>query len=121
MNNYILIPNDIKTSDIPPGAKILYGDILYLSNLSGYCFASNNYFSKEYNVHNNSITNWIKSLKDNKYIITKYSQDDKGRKVRKIFPSKKCGSEHKKMWKEHKKNYNYKAKTKTKTKTKVVI
>ena len=114
MNNYILIPNDIKKSKIPPGAKILYGDILYLSKTFGYCYASNNYFASEYNVHANSICNWVKCLKESKFINTKYDKDDKGRKVRKMYPTSKCGSLHKKLWKVHTKNYDYKNKIKTK-------
>ena len=108
MNNYILIPNDIKTSSIPPGAKILYGDILCLSK-GGYCFASNKYFAKTYNVHTNSISNWITSLKENKFINAKY-------------PTIECGKKHKKLLKGHTKIYEHNNKRdEYKRKTKVVI
>ena len=39
---YILIPESVKLNKkIPPGAKLLFGDILSLSKGKGYCFASN--------------------------------------------------------------------------------
>tara|TARA_R110002020_G_scaffold144946_1_gene318146 strand:+ start:2220 stop:2552 length:333 start_codon:yes stop_codon:yes gene_type:complete len=110
MNNYILIPNDIKTSDIPAGAKVLYGDILYLSKLKGYCHASNSYFSKEHKVHKNSIINWISCLKKNKFVTVMYGVDKKKGTLRKIYPTSKCGN---------KKNYDHR--TINKNKTKVVI
>ena len=117
MNNYILIPEDIKISKIPSGAKILYGDILYLSKSGGYCFASNNYFANIYSVHVNSISNWLKSLRDSKFISARYGKDDRGRSVRRLYPMNVCDVGRKKTWKAYSKNYNYK----TKTKTKVVI
>jgi len=121
MNNYILIPNDIKTSSIPSGAKILYGDILCLSK-RGYCFSSNKYFAKTYNVHTNSISNWITSLKENKFINAKYGKDDKGRSVRKLYPTIECGKKHKKLLKGHTKIYEHNNKRdEYKRKTKVVI
>jgi len=108
--NYILIPNEIKKSNISPGAKILYGDILYLSKLSGYCHASNKYFAKEYNVHKNSIINWVNCLREKKYINVVYSKDEKNQTLRKIYPTSKCGNA---------KNYDHR--TRIKNKTKVVI
>jgi len=110
MKNYKLIPNEIKKSNIPSGAKILYGDILYLSKKLGYCHASNNYLAKEHNVHKNSIINWINCLK--KHINVLYSGDKQNLTLRKIYPTSKCGNT---------KNNDHRTKTKTKTKTKVVI
>ena len=112
MKNYILIPNEIKKSNIPSGAKILYGDILYLSKKLGYCHASNNYLAKEHNVHKNSIINWINCLKKNKHINVLYSGDKQNLTLRKIYPTSKCGNT---------KNNDHRTKTKTKNKTKVVI
>tara|TARA_R110000744_G_scaffold266254_1_gene380255 strand:+ start:1173 stop:1517 length:345 start_codon:yes stop_codon:yes gene_type:complete len=111
MKDYILIPNHIKTSNIPHGAKILYGDILSLSR-DGFCFASNKYFAQTYNVHINSISNWITSLKDKKFIKAKYGKDDEGRSTRKIYPVIRCVKKHKKLLKGNNKIYEYKGKTK---------
>lgn len=114
MNNYILIPNNIKKSNIPAGAKILYGDILYLSKLNGYCHASNSYFAKEHSVHRNSIISWINCLKKNKHINVLYRGDKQNLTLRKIYPTSKCGNTKNN-------DHRSKSKSKTKTKTKVVI
>lgn len=108
MNNYIIIPNDIKTSDIPAGAKLLYGDILSMSKNTGFCYASNDYFKNEYKVHRNSIINWIKFLKKQGFVNVFYEKDMKGKIHRKIYPKIKI------------KQVNYDT-TRNKYKTKVVI
>ena len=70
-------------------------------------------------IYQNSICNWIKCLKKSKFISAKYDKDDKGRKIRKIYPTSKCGSAHKKLWRAHTKNYDYN--NKIINKSKVII
>jgi len=111
MSKYILIPEEVKINkNISPGAKILYGDILYLSKKNGYCFAGNDYFSKMYNVHSNSITNWVKSLKENNLISTKYQKDEKGRSTRRLYPTKSVARNIKKRGMVHTNKYGRKTK-----------
>lgn len=127
MSEYILIPNKIKTDpNISAGAKLLYGDILYLSKKEGYCFATNGYFSKIYSVHENSIRNWINSLKKNNYIHISF-KSKMNKTSRKITPTKNCGGGYKKLEVDPtkicthiNKSYNYKKKI-NKRKSKVVI
>ena len=73
MNNkksyYAIIPANIRyDTDLTMGARLLYGEITALCNEKGYCWASNEYFSKLYNVSKKTISVWIKQLKDKKYI-----------------------------------------------------
>lgn len=66
---YAIIPANIRyDKNITPNAKLLYGEITALCNEKGYCWATNEYFSKLYGVSKQSISKWIKSLKDNNYI-----------------------------------------------------
>lgn len=66
---YAVIPANVRyDDDITANAKLLYGEITALCNDKGYCWASNDYFAKLYNVSNRSITRWIKSLTDKGYI-----------------------------------------------------
>jgi len=104
---------------IPPGAKLLFGDILSLSKGKGYCFASNTYFSELYGVHINSITNWMKALKENMLIKITYEKRD-GKSVRKVY-TKNCVGVHKKLSSTDTKNCGHNNINKIKTKTKVVI
>ena len=75
MNNkksyYAIIPANIRyDKDIPANAKLLYGEITALTNEKGYCWATNNYFAELYGVSVQSISGWIKTLKDKNYITT---------------------------------------------------
>ena len=47
---YAIIPAEVRYSNLKPNAKLLYGEITALSSKEGYCFATNNYFAKLYNV-----------------------------------------------------------------------
>ena len=67
-NYYAIIPAGVRYSEIKPNAKLLYGEITALTNKKGYCFASNNYFAELYNVNKNTISLWIKELKEYNFI-----------------------------------------------------
>ena len=69
-NYYAIIPANVRYSNITPNAKLLYGEITCLCNKEGYCYATNDYFSKLYNVSKISISKWIKELKNNNFIET---------------------------------------------------
>lgn len=51
--------------------KIIYAEITALTTAKGYCFASNDFFSRIYNVSSRTITRAIASLKSFGYIHTK--------------------------------------------------
>ena len=59
---WAVIPANVRYSNLKPNAKLLYGEISALSNKEGYCFATNMYFAKLYNVTKNTISLWISQL-----------------------------------------------------------
>ena len=67
--------------------KIMYSEITALSNKYGYCSASNNYFAKLYNVHKDTISDWINNLKKFGYIRVEleYKDGTKQIKNRKLY------------------------------------
>ena len=66
---YAIIPAEVRyDKDLPPNAKLLYGEITALCNKEGYCFASNEYFANLYGVSKRSITGWIAALEKKGYI-----------------------------------------------------
>lgn len=52
--------------------KLLYSEIVALSNKDGKCWASNSYFAKIYKVGNSTISTWINNLANNGYIVLTY-------------------------------------------------
>ena len=67
-NYYAIIPANVRYSDIPANAKLLYGEITALSSKEGFCWASNQYFAELYGVSTRSITEWMSELSEKKFI-----------------------------------------------------
>ena len=86
---YAIIPADVRYDDqIPANAKLLYGEISALIGAEGYCYASNQYFSKIYGMSNDTITRLITKLEKNGYIRRVLEKDKSGQVVgRKIYLS----------------------------------
>lgn len=83
-NFYSIIPAYVRySSDINSFEKILYSEITALCDKNGYCFASNNYFSKVFEKHRNSISRSLKILEKAQFIRIDIDQD-KGN-FRKIY------------------------------------
>ena len=65
---FAVIPADVRYSDIPPNAKLLYGEITALCNKEGFCWASNRYFSELYGKSTSTISVWISHLVKNGFV-----------------------------------------------------
>ena len=78
---YAIIPANVRYSDVPANAKLLYGEITALCSKEGYCWATNTYFAKLYKVSRQSVSSWVGELKKKGFIDFKV--EDKYR--RKIF------------------------------------
>src|SRR5699024_4338596 len=79
---YAIVPANVRYDKcITNGAKLLYGEITALSNQHGYCWASNSYFAKLYNVSNKTISRWISQLKNNNYIIISNSYKESTKEI----------------------------------------
>ena len=79
---YAIIPANVRyDKDLPPNAKLLYGEITALCNEKGYCWATNNYFASLYSVGKKSITRWISSLEKKCYITVEFVRKADGKEV----------------------------------------
>lgn len=87
-NYFVILSSEVRYSDkITANEKILYAEIVTLSDKHGYCFSTNSYFAKLYNTRTETISRWIKSLKDNSFVKVEYSPiDENGNQKRKIYP-----------------------------------
>ena len=84
-NYYAIIPALVRyDEDLRANAKLLYGEITALSNKTGVCYASNNYFARLYKTTPQAISQWVNQLKDKGYIIVDYLKDGEQIKARSI-------------------------------------
>ena len=68
-NYYAIIPARVRyDKTLKDKAKLLYGEIIALSNAYGYCFSSNKYFADLYDVSISTISSLIKDLVDRGYL-----------------------------------------------------
>jgi hypothetical protein len=67
-NYFAVIPGEVRYSDLPANAKLLYGEITALSNKEGYCWATNTYFAQLYGVSKISVSRWVSSLVEKGFI-----------------------------------------------------
>ena len=69
MGYYITIPTEIrKDNRLRANEKILYGEILALSNKQGYCTAINEDLAELYGVTTRIISLWISNLVEHGYL-----------------------------------------------------
>lgn len=84
-NYYAIIPANVRyNSNLRANEKLLYGEITALASKYGICTASNNYFSKLYEVQPSAISKWIKDLETFGYIEVEYIKQGKEIKQRNI-------------------------------------
>ena len=81
-----IIPATVRyDKSLKANAKLLYSELTCLSEKDGYCYASNNYFAKLYEVDPSSISKWLKQLAEKGYIKIEYKYNGKECTERKIF------------------------------------
>lgn len=87
VNYYAIIPATIRYSkELKPAEKLLYGEITALTNIKGYCYASNRYFANLYNVTLHTVSQWISHLEKLQYVtIEMIRNNNKEIKERRIY------------------------------------
>ena len=88
---YSILPSQVRyDKNLSANEKILYSEIVVLSQKKGYCFAQNKFFEDVFAVSKASIIRWIKNLEKLGYIKCEltYIEDTKWITGRKIYPKK---------------------------------
>ena len=81
-NYYAIIPANIRYNEnLNSSQKLFYGEITALTQKTGECWASNNYFARLYKVSPSVISNWVKALERENLIAVDY--ETKGKEITK--------------------------------------
>lgn len=82
---WAVLPASVRYNEnIGSTAKLLFAEITALSNIEGYCWASNNYFANLYKISITQVSRLIKELEDNGFL--KSFVDNKSGNLRKLYP-----------------------------------
>ena len=83
----VLIPKVRYSRDISWFDKILFSEIVALTNVKGYCYAHNSYFQKVFDVSDKTVQRSIKRLEINNFIKTELQKAEKTNAImyRKIY------------------------------------
>lgn len=83
-NYYAIIPANVRyDKGLRANEKLLYGEITALSNATGECWASNNYFADLYQVTPQAVSGWIRDLKNKGYIDVEIVYKDGTKEIQK--------------------------------------
>ena len=86
-NYYSITPATVRYDNrLKPNEKLLFGEITALSNVKGYCYSTNKYFSNLYNKDVATISRWISHLKELGYLKIEMIKEGKQIKERHLFP-----------------------------------
>ena len=68
---YAVIPSSVRyDNELKPNEKLLYGEITALCDKLGYCWATNDYFAKLYNVSRETVSRWVNHLIKKGYLFS---------------------------------------------------
>lgn len=62
--------------ELPDKAKLLYGEIRALASRDGFCWATNEYFSRLYEVSERTVQRMLSALTDRRHIFTEVLRDE---------------------------------------------
>lgn len=91
---WALIPATVRyDADLPPNAKLLFGEVTALSNKMGYCCAGNGYFASLFGLSDRSVRRIFSQLAERGYLRVDVIRDEETQEVieRRIFPLYETG------------------------------
>ena len=81
---FSVIPANVRYDvELCPNAKLLYGEITALCNKKGYCWATNRYFARLYQVDAITVSRWINQLIKKGYIFSTIKYKEATKEIKK--------------------------------------
>ena len=93
---WAVIPATVRyDADLPPNAKLMYGEIQALATAEGYCWAANEYFSQLYGLSHRTVRTLIGKLAAKEHILVEVVRDQETNEVleRRIWVDKRTPPE----------------------------
>lgn len=79
---WAVIPASVRYDrELPPNAKLLYGEVTALSDKLGYCYAKNSYFSELFGLSERSVTRLLAVLVERGYLRVDVIRDESTQEV----------------------------------------
>jgi len=79
---YAIIPASVRyCKELQPAAKLLFGELVALTTIKGYCYAQNPYFMALYEVDRSTVQRWLASLADKGFIRVDYDATTNERRI----------------------------------------
>ena len=83
---YVVIPAHVRYCKVlKSNEKLIFGEITFLCNQKGYCWASNKYFSNLFQISNRTVSRYINNLKDHDFISVNIIRDASNMVVKRII------------------------------------
>ena len=80
---YAVIPAEVRyDAELPPNAKLLYGEISALLSDEGFCYASNQYFADLFQVTTRTVSDLVAKLQDRGHITVTIRKNEQGKVLR---------------------------------------
>lgn len=75
---YAIIPASVRYCvALPPAAKLLFGEIVALTTVKGYCYAQNPYFMALYSVDRATVKRWLAALSEQGFIKIEFDGSER--------------------------------------------
>lgn len=79
---YAIIPASVRyCKELPPAAKLLFGEIVALTSVKGYCYAQNPYFMELYQVDRATIKRWLAALAAQGFVRIEHDRSTNERRI----------------------------------------
>ena len=79
---WAVIPAKVRyDKELPPNAKLLYGEIQALANSEGYCWSSKEYFATLYGLSTRTVSSFVSKLAQKNYITVEILRDEKTNEI----------------------------------------